>query len=57
GRGDLEPEEWSEAVRFAREREAAGEGAVRELLGSPDAGDLLEEGLDAMGLSPELPQA
>ncbi|WCS26101.1 DUF3775 domain-containing protein [Methylobacterium sp. NMS14P] len=57
GRGDMEPEEWSEAVRFAREREAAGEGAVRELLGSPDAGDLLEEGLDAMGLSPELPQA
>ena len=53
----MEPEEWSEAVRFAREREAAGEGAVRELLGSPDAGDLLEEGLDAMGLSPELPQA
>jgi hypothetical protein len=57
GRGDMEPEEWGEAVRFAREREAAGEGAVKELLGAPDAGDLLEEGLDAMGLSPDLPQA
>jgi hypothetical protein len=53
----MEPEEWGEAVRFAREREAAGEGAVRTLLGSPIAGDLLEEGLDALGLSPELPQA
>lgn len=57
GRGDMEPEEWDAAVKFAREREAAGEGAVKELLGSPDAGDLLEEGLDAMGLTPDLPQA
>ncbi|MGH1552405.1 hypothetical protein ACRAWF_10535 [Streptomyces sp. L7] len=38
------------------EREAAGEGTVKTLLGSPIAGDL-EEGLDALGLSPELPQA
>ncbi|MCJ2057534.1 DUF3775 domain-containing protein [Methylobacterium sp. J-048] len=57
GRGDMEPEEWGEAVRFARERESVGEGAVKELLSAPDAGDLLEEGLDAMGLTPELPQA
>jgi hypothetical protein len=57
GRGDMEPEEWDAAVKFAREREAAGEGAVRELLGTPDAGDLLEEGLDALGLTPDLPQA
>lgn len=57
GRGDMEPEEWGEAVRFAREREAAGEGTMKTLLGSPIAGDLLEEGLDALGLSPELPQA
>ncbi|MET0368030.1 MAG: DUF3775 domain-containing protein [Methylobacterium sp.] len=57
GRGDMEPEEWDAAVKFAREREAAGEGAVKELLGSPDAGDLLEEGLDALGLTPDLPQA
>ncbi|KAB1075688.1 DUF3775 domain-containing protein [Methylobacterium planeticum] len=57
GRGDMEPEEWGEAVRFAREREAAGEGAAHELLGSPDAGDLLDEGLDALGITPDLPQA
>jgi hypothetical protein len=57
GRGDMEPEEWGEAVRFAREREAAGEGAAHELLGSPDAGDLLDEGLDALGITPGLPQA
>ena len=56
GRGDMEAEEWADAVRFAREREAAGEGAARELLGSPDAGDLLAEGLDALGLTPDLPQ-
>lgn len=55
GRGDMEPEEWGEAVRFAREREAVGEGAVPTLLGTPLAGDLLEEGLDALGLSPDLP--
>ncbi|WP_019905818.1 DUF3775 domain-containing protein [Methylobacterium sp. 77] len=57
GRGDMEAEEWSEAVRFAREREAAGEGAMREILGSPDAGDLLDEGLAALGISQDLPQA
>ena len=57
GRGDMEPEERGEAVRFAREREAAGEGAAHELLGSPDAGDLLDEGLDALGITPDLPQA
>jgi Protein of unknown function (DUF3775) len=57
GRGDMEPEEWGEAVRFAREREAAGEAAAHELLGSPDAGDLLDEGLDALGITPDLPQA
>ncbi|WP_336487997.1 DUF3775 domain-containing protein [Methylobacterium nigriterrae] len=57
GRGDMEPEEWGEAVRFAREREAAGEGAAHELLGAPDAGDLLAEGLDALGITPDLPQA
>ncbi|GJE61978.1 DUF3775 domain-containing protein [Methylobacterium trifolii] len=57
GRGDMEPEEWDEAVRFAREREGAGDGAAKELLGSPDAGDLLEEGMDRLGLTPDLPQA
>lgn len=57
GRGDMEPEEWREAVRFAREREAEGEGAVHELLATPNAGDLLDEGLANLGISPDLPQA
>lgn len=53
GRGDMEAEEWDEAVRFAREREEAGEGAVKELFRTPDAGDLLEEGLDNLGIAPD----
>lgn len=57
GRGDYEAAEWGEAVRFAKEREAAGDTVMRELLGTPDAGPLLEEGLDALGISPELPEA
>ncbi|MDR7035351.1 MULTISPECIES: DUF3775 domain-containing protein [Methylobacterium] len=57
GRGDYEAAEWADAVRFAREREGVGEGAARELLGAPDAGDLLDEGLDALGIVPDLPQA
>ncbi|GBU19340.1 MULTISPECIES: DUF3775 domain-containing protein [Methylobacterium] len=57
GRGDMEPEDWEGAVRFAREREAAGEGAVREILRQPDGGDLLAEGLDRLGITPDLPQA
>ena len=52
GRGDMEAEEWSEAVRFAREREAAGDGLSRELFGTPDAGDLLAEGMERLGLDP-----
>lgn len=56
GRGDMEPEEWSEAVRFARERESVGEGAAHELLGIPNAADLLGEGLDNLGITPDLPQ-
>ncbi len=56
GRGDMEPEEWADAVRFARDREAAGEGAARELLGVPNASDLLSEGLDRLGITPDLPQ-
>lgn len=51
GRGDLEPEEWAEAVRLAREREAAGGATADYLLGIPNVGDLLDEGLDALGLS------
>jgi hypothetical protein len=52
GRGDMEPEEWGAAVRLAREREAANSlPTVDWLLGIPNLGDLLEEGLDAMGRS------
>ena len=52
GRGDLEPEEWVEAVRLAREREdAMSITAADWLLGIPNLGDLLDEGLAAMGRS------
>lgn len=49
GRGDFEGEDWDEALRLARERQQAGDGAVKELLRTPNAGDLLEEGLEATG--------
>ncbi|GJD48185.1 hypothetical protein OPKNFCMD_0901 [Methylobacterium crusticola] len=51
GRGDMEPEEWADAVRLAREREAAGSRPADYLLGIPNVGDLLEEGLAGLGLS------
>ena len=52
GRGDLEPEEWVEAVRLAREREDAMTiSAADWLLGIPNLGDLMDEGLAAMGRS------
>ncbi|GJE56182.1 MULTISPECIES: DUF3775 domain-containing protein [Methylobacterium] len=57
GRGDMDAQDWDGAVAFAREREAAGDGAVKELLRTPDAGNLLEEGLDALGIAPGLPEA
>ncbi|CAA2102234.1 MULTISPECIES: DUF3775 domain-containing protein [Methylobacterium] len=57
GRGDMEAEEWGEAVRFAREREAVGEGALHEIMASPDAGDLLDEGLAALGISQDVSEA
>jgi hypothetical protein len=57
GRGDMEAEEWKDAVRFARERESVGEGAARELLGTPNAADLLAEGMANLGITPDLPQA
>jgi len=56
GRGDYEAAEWASALAFAREREAAGDGAVKELLGSPLAGDLLSEGLEALNIPQDLPQ-
>jgi hypothetical protein len=49
GRGDFEPEEWSEALRTARERELRD--TADYLLGIPNLGDLLDEGLAALGRS------
>jgi hypothetical protein len=52
GRGDMEPEEWGAAVRFAKEREdAMSISAADWLIGIPNLGDLLDEGLAAMGRS------
>ena len=52
GRGDLEPEEWGAAVRLAREREEARSASTADwLLGIPNLGDLLDEGLALMGRS------
>ena len=52
GRGDLEPEEWGDAVRLAKEREdAMSISAADWLLGIPNLGDLLDEGLALMGRS------
>ncbi|MBM6596624.1 DUF3775 domain-containing protein [Microvirga pudoricolor] len=52
GRGDMEPEEWGAAVRFAREREDAASVSTADwLLGIPNLADLLDEGLNAMGRS------
>jgi hypothetical protein len=48
GRGDMEPEEWDAALRLARERDAAGGSTADYLLGIPNVGDLLDEGLDAI---------
>jgi hypothetical protein len=52
GRGDFEPEEWVEAVRLAREREDRASLSTADwLLGIPNLGDLLDEGLAALGRS------
>ncbi len=52
GRGDMEPEEWVEAVRLAREREDRASLSTADwLLGIPNLGDLLDEGLAALGRS------
>ena len=49
GRGDFDAEEWAEALRTARERE---QGSTADyLLGIPNVGDLLDEGLAALGRS------
>lgn len=49
GRGDFEAEEWADARREAIDR-ATGSTADY-LLGIPDVGDLLDEGLAALGRS------
>jgi len=52
GRGDMEPEEWGQAVRLARERDAVGSISTADyLIGIPNLGDLLDEGLAALGRS------
>ena len=46
GRGDAEPEEWEATKALARQQH---EGLVsRYLLGQPDAGEFLAEGLEMM---------
>ena len=49
GRGDFEAEDWAEALRTARERES--NSTADYLLGIPNVGDLLDEGLAALGRS------
>ena len=49
GRGDYGPEEWEEARNLARERNIRD--PAEYLLGIEMLGDMLEEGLDMLGLS------
>lgn len=50
GRGDFDIEEWDDAVALARERnETSGGDTASYLLGIPNLGDLLDEGLSAHG--------
>ncbi|QFU18148.1 DUF3775 domain-containing protein [Microvirga thermotolerans] len=52
GRGDMEPQEWADAVRLAREREASSVLSTADwLIGIPNLGDLLDEGLHLLGRS------
>jgi uncharacterized protein DUF3775 len=46
GRGDMEPEEWEEAVELAAERHEGATAAY--LLSHPHVADYLEEGLDRL---------
>jgi hypothetical protein len=52
GRGDYTAEEWPQALRLARERNADG-SAPTYLAGTEMLGDLLSEGLAAMGMPAE----
>lgn len=49
GRGDFDADDWAEALRTAREREVGSTGDY--LLGIPNVGDLLDEGLATLGRS------
>jgi len=49
GRGDYEADDWEEARNLARERNMRD--AAGYLLGIEMLGDMLEEGLEALGLS------
>ena len=49
GRGDYEADDWASARREARERENLS--TADYLLGIPNVGDLLEEGLASLGRS------
>lgn len=51
GRGDYSRAEWQEARRAAGER--AGEPLADYLMGEPNLGDFLEEGLTALGYQPQ----
>lgn len=52
GRGDMEPEEWGDAVRLAKEREGSSAVSTADwLIGIPNLGDLLDEGLASLGRS------
>ena len=48
GRGDFEPEEWPAAVARAHERRLRSTASY--LMGIPNVGDLLEEGLAAVAV-------
>ena len=50
GRGDFDMDEWDDAVALARDRAEASTGnTATYLLGIPNLGDLLDEGLAAHG--------
>lgn len=49
GRGDFDADDWSEALRTARDRDQ--NSTADYLLGIPNLGDLLDEGLAALGRS------
>ncbi len=51
GRGDLEPEEWEEALDLAAERHESD--TAEYLLSHPHVADYLDEGLERLGGDPD----